>query len=97
VRSGCTELLGDTLARIRKLTGEADMYPAVPHPPQLGIAKLPAGTDGTALKDFLFDRNIEIPITGHGDDVFIRVSVQGYNTQADYDHLLEALEEWFNR
>ncbi len=97
VRSGCTELLGDTLARIRKLTGEADMYPAVPPPPQLGIAKLPAGTEAKALKDFLFERNIEIPITGHQDQVFIRVSVQGYNTQADYDHLLEALEEWFAR
>ena len=95
VRNGCSELLGDTLARIRQLTGEDDMYPAVPPPPQLGIAKLPAGTDPDALKAFLFDRKIEIPITGHQDQVFIRVSVQGYNDQADYDRLLDALQDYF--
>lgn len=95
VRNGCTELLGDTLARIRSLTGEADMYPAVPPPPQLGIAKLPAGTDPDKLKSFLFDRKIEVPITQHQDQVFIRISVQGYNGQADYDRLLDALTDYF--
>lgn len=97
VRSGCNELLGDTLNRIRTLTGEADMYPAVPHPPQLGIAKMPAGTDAAALKEFLFERKIEIPITQHNGNVFVRVSVQGYNTQADYDRLVEALREWLRQ
>ena len=97
MRSGCNELLGDTLARIRKLTGERDMYPTVPHPPQLGIAKMPAGTDAGKLKEFLFERKIEIPITQHNGDVFVRVSVQGYNSQEDYDRLVAALEEWLNR
>lgn len=94
VRDGCTELLNDTLARIRRLTGLEDMYAGIAPPHQLGVAKMPAGTDPTALKDFLFERKIEIPITGHQDDVFVRVSVQAYNTQKDYDRLLDALAEW---
>ena len=96
VRNGCTELLMDTLARINKLTGMEDMYPTVPPPNQLGIAKMRPGTDPSALKDFLFERNIEIPITTHNGDTFVRVSVQAYNTQEDYDRLLAALEEWQN-
>ena len=96
VRNGCTELLNDTLARINKLTGEDSMYPAVAPPNQLGIAKMRPGTDPSALKDFLFERKIEIPTTTHQNDTFVRVSVQGYNEQEDYDRLLVALEEWQN-
>jgi isopenicillin-N epimerase len=94
VRDGCTELLNDTLARIDRLTGMLSMYPAIAPPNQLGIAKMRSGTDPLVLKDFLFDRKIEIPTTTHQNDTFVRVSVQGYNDQEDYDRLLAALGEW---
>ncbi|MFK7804895.1 MAG: aminotransferase class V-fold PLP-dependent enzyme [Anaerolineae bacterium] len=94
VRHGCTELLNDTLARINTLTGMDSMYPAVAPPNQLGIAKMRPGTDPSALKDFLFERKIEIPTTTHQADTFVRLSVQGYNEQEDYDRLLTALEAW---
>ena len=36
------------------------------------------------------ESRIEVPITTHGDQVFVRVSVQGYNTREDIEHLLAA-------
>ena len=36
------------------------------------------------------ESRIEMPITSHGNQVFVRVSVQGYNTREDIEHLLAA-------
>jgi isopenicillin-N epimerase len=38
----------------------------------------------------LEESQIEIPVTSHGGQVFVRLSIQGYNTPADVDRLLEA-------
>ncbi len=44
-----------------------------------------------ALRSRLYEESrIEVPVTSHGDRVFIRVSVQGYNTRSDIEHLLAA-------
>ena len=44
-----------------------------------------------ALRRRLYEESrIEVPVTTHGDQVFIRVSVQGYNTRKDIEHLLAA-------
>ncbi len=49
-------------------------------------------TDPAALKARLFDEHhLEVPVTTHGDQTFVRVSVQAYNTEADLDALLAAL------
>jgi isopenicillin-N epimerase len=54
---------------------------AIPVPPQ----------DPQALRQRLFDnRGIEVPVTTHRDRVFVRVSVQGYNTAAEIQRLLDA-------
>jgi len=46
------------------------------------------------LRRWLFEeRRIEVPVTQHGGRVFVRVSVQAYNTQADLDRLRDALAE----
>ena len=46
------------------------------------------------LKARLFNEyKIEIPIMRHGDRVFMRYSVQAFNTQQDLDRLAEAVEE----
>lgn len=36
------------------------------------------------------ESRIEIPVTSHGDQVFVRISVQGYNTLQDIERLLAA-------
>jgi isopenicillin-N epimerase len=46
------------------------------------------------LKARLFnDYKIEIPVMRHGDRVFIRYSIQAFNSQADLDRLAEALKK----
>lgn len=48
--------------------------------------------DGDALRRRLYDEHhIEVPVTRHGTQHFVRVSVQGYNRPADLDRLFEAL------
>lgn len=54
---------------------------AIPVPPQ----------DPEALRRRLYEESrIEIPVTTHGGRVFVRLSVQGYNTTKDIERLLEA-------
>ena len=54
---------------------------AIPVPPQ----------DAEALRQRLYDESqIEVPVTTHAGRVFVRVSVQGYNTMHDIERLLAA-------
>ena len=54
---------------------------AIPVPPQ----------DPQALRQRLYEESrIEIPVTTHAGQVFVRLSVQGYNTADDIDQLLAA-------
>lgn len=47
--------------------------------------------DPEPLRRRLFEESrIEIPVTTHGERVFVRLSVQGYNTAEDIDRLLSA-------
>ncbi len=58
----------------------------------MGIAPLPL-SNITLLKSRLYDEHkVEVPLTQWNDKQFIRISVQGYNTQADIDALVNALE-----
>jgi isopenicillin-N epimerase len=57
----------------------------------MGIAPLPS-SDLALLKSRLYDEyQVEVPLTQWQDRQFIRISIQGYNTQADVDALIEAL------
>jgi isopenicillin-N epimerase len=52
----------------------------------------PCDTD--ALKSRLYDEfRVEIPVNRWGNSPALRISVQGYNTRADVDRLLEAVAE----
>ena len=47
--------------------------------------------DAEALRSQLFSESrIEIPVTQHGGRTFVRLSVQGYNSEADIERLLAA-------
>ena len=47
--------------------------------------------DPQVLRHRLFEESrIEIPVTSHAGQVFVRLSVQGYNTPADIERLIQA-------
>jgi isopenicillin-N epimerase len=93
VRGECHELARLARQGILDLSGEA---PLVADDPrwfaQMVSVPLPE-CDTEVLKARLYDEyRIEIPV-GHAHGSSIRVSVQGYNTRADIERLLEALAE----
>jgi isopenicillin-N epimerase len=93
VRCLCHQLLRQTIARICDLTKLTPLYPLdSDFYCQMGIAPLPA-SNLTMLKTRLYEQyKIEVPLTEWQDKQFIRISVQGYNSQEDVDALLTALE-----
>lgn len=93
VRADCHALLESTLARLTTLTGLPSLYRTPTDYTQLAIAPLPRVADLPALKTRLYaDYKIEIPLINWQDRHFVRISVQGYNTQKDLDTLVEVLE-----
>ncbi|MBI5943021.1 MAG: aminotransferase class V-fold PLP-dependent enzyme [Chloroflexi bacterium] len=96
VRRDCHELAIIAQRRICDLTGipplhsKSDSWFA-----QLTAAPLPADTDLAALKARLYDEyRVEVPLIAWKDKKLIRISIQGYNSQEDVDHLLEALKNF---
>ncbi len=95
VRSACHKLVKDAQGRICALTGLAPLHASRQSDDwfaQLAAAPLPVDTDLAVLKTRLYDEyRIEVPLIEWKDKKLIRVSVQGYNTEADIDRLLLAL------
>ncbi|HEY3062159.1 MAG TPA: aminotransferase class V-fold PLP-dependent enzyme [Chloroflexota bacterium] len=93
VRAECHELVRVARAGLLELSGEE---PLVDDDPrwfvQMATLPLPIDTDTEELKRRLWDDfRVEIPLSRWGNRPGIRVSVQGYNTRSDIEHLLEAL------
>ncbi len=94
VRERCHALLAQAIARVDALTGRPSIYP----PPgrafaQMAAALLPPLADLLAFKTRLYDEfRVEVPCVQWNGRQFIRISIQGYNTEADVDALLAALE-----
>ena len=94
VRQRCHDLLCQAVERICALTGLPTVYEDRDTFQQMAIAPLPQIADLPAFKARLYDEfRIEIPCIQWGNRQFIRISVQGYNTQADIDALLAALKQ----
>ena len=94
VRASCHELALDAEACIRQLTGLPSMYSSDAWFAQMVTAQLPLETDTVTLKTRLYEEfRVEVPLIKWNDNKFIRVSVQGYNTQHDVKVLLKALQE----
>jgi isopenicillin-N epimerase len=95
VRARCRGLVRVAQKKIQALTG----LPFVCANPdewlgQMAALPLPAGVDGAVLKTRLYDEyRIEIPFTEWEDQSFLRISIQGYNTQDDIDAVMNALGE----
>jgi isopenicillin-N epimerase len=94
VRQQCHQLASATRQRLNTLTGLAPICPDSPQWfTQMFAVRLPAHTDLEALKQQLYNEfRVEVPVLAWNHQKFIRVSFQGYNSQADADTLVEALE-----
>lgn len=90
VRPRCHALLRQFLERVQErsgleaVCGEGDFL-------QMAVLPVPP-MDPDVLKAELFGRfRIEVPVTAHGNRLFVRVSVQAYNTSSDLEALAAAL------
>lgn len=93
VRRECHQLLKRAIGDICDLTGLVSAYPLDSDVYiQMGVAPLPERTDLLKLKKRLYDEfKVEVPLTQHGNQKFVRISVQAYNTAEDINSLLEAM------
>jgi isopenicillin-N epimerase len=93
VRRECHKLLRQAIERICDLTSLSPLYPLdSDFYSQMGIAPLPP-SNLAVLKSRLYDEHrIEVPLVQWQDRQFIRISIQGYNTQEDVDALENALK-----
>ncbi len=92
VRARCHELVRQAIGRIGELTGLPGVYADDTGYAQMAAAFLPPIADLAAFKKRLYQEfRVEIPVTRWNDRPFIRVSIQGYNTEADVDTLIAAL------
>lgn len=90
-RARCRALALQALHRIAGRWGLAPIA-ADAHFAQMVPIPVPAG-DPEALRARLFDTHrIEVPVTQHDGQTFVRISVQAYNDEADLQRLQEALE-----
>ncbi len=94
VRAACHALARQARDRLYALTGQE---PPCPDSPewfrQLITVRLPDCVDYAALKTRLYDEcRVELPTHRWNGVPLLRVSLQGYNTQADVDVLVRALE-----
>ena len=89
VRTRCHELARHAL---NVLTQRHNLKPVAQDDDwsQMVVIPVPA-QDPELLRKRLYDENrIEIPVTTHGEKVFIRLSVQGYNSWQDIEKFLAA-------
>jgi isopenicillin-N epimerase len=92
VRGECHMLLRRALEQVCDLTSLPPLYPLDSNfYSQMGIAPLPP-SDLVTLKHRLYNEfRVEVPLIQWQDRSFVRISIQGYNTQGDVDALLKGL------
>ena len=91
VAARCRDLVQETAARLRAITGLVPLSSPVFCSPQMVSMPVPR-CDPMALKlALLDDHGIEIPCFDWKDHTIVRLSVQGYNTTAEMDRLVAAL------
>jgi isopenicillin-N epimerase len=93
VRKNCHTLLHNCIEQICDLVKMPPLYPLDSNfYTQMAIAPIPQ-SNLEALKSRLYDEyRIEVPLIQWQDRQFVRISVQGYNTQDDIDALVKALD-----
>lgn len=95
VQLHCRALAQDTARRIGELTGLKPLStPEFCAPQMISIPVPDTGLDPKEVHDTLLTRfGIEIPVFKWQDHFIVRLSVQGYNSKAQMDLLIDALTE----
>jgi isopenicillin-N epimerase len=95
VRHHCQQILADGLKRIDKRTGLETVYSDRAAPfVQMAVVRLPLVREISEFQlQLLQQYSIEVPCIEWNGQHFIRISVQGYNTEEDVDALVAAVEE----
>jgi len=97
VRARCHELVRYAREQIGAISGLPQNCPDSPEWfSQINTITLPR-KDIKGLQAELGARHIEIPLTGWQDQRYARLSVQGYNTKADVDCLIDAVRAWADK
>jgi isopenicillin-N epimerase len=94
VNAACRKLVQENAADFFQLLNASPIAPVNDD----FIAQLYSGEIKTKepekLHHHFFDQyKIEIPVMPHGDKVYLRYSIQAFNTQADMDKLFDAIKE----
>ncbi|WP_240229971.1 aminotransferase class V-fold PLP-dependent enzyme [Devosia lacusdianchii] len=93
ISAHCQALAQDTARRLGEITGLPPISSPEFSAPQMVSMPIPE-CDPVDIHDRLLERhNIEIPVLKWKDGHFVRVSVQGYNSKAQMDLLIEAVTE----
>ena len=93
VRSRCGEMVLDARNRITELTGLPQLCPD-DWLGQMATILFPMD-DTVAFKERLYDdHQIEMPTMAHEGLTAFRISIQGYNSEADVDHLIRTLKNF---
>jgi isopenicillin-N epimerase len=95
VQLQCQQILADGLKRIDNLTGLETVYSDRAAPfVQMAVVRLPPVREISAFQSELLQQySIEVPCIEWNGQQFIRISVQGYNTQEDVDALVDTVGE----
>ena len=94
VRERCRETVRGVRSAVAALGGLAPIAPDEPWWRLQMVACPVPVADGKAVQARLWDRHrVEVPFTLWRGQWHVRVSIQGYNDQADVDRLLTALSE----
>lgn len=96
VRQRCHAMAADTLNRV---CAHTDLAPVCSDGDfgQMVVLPVPAMDAALLAQRLQQEFGIEIPVTTHQGRLFVRISVQGYNTQSDVDALVLALQAIYPR
>jgi isopenicillin-N epimerase len=90
VRADCHALAAETQRRVSALSGLPPLSSPAWFAQMVSLPLPPCA--GAALKARLYDEyRVEVPVVTWQQRQLLRVSIQGYNTPADVDHLLDGL------
>lgn len=95
IRSRCQEMVRWVKDELEKLPGVRPWYPTTPVMQKQMAAVVLPGADALKLKPYLYEQHrIEIPVWNFDGGAILRVSVQGYTTQAELETLIEAIRSF---
>ncbi len=94
VREDCHELLVKTTEQIEAITELSGIYPNTDAYHQMAVWPLPHIEDLAAFKSQFYEKyKVEVPFVQLENHRFVRVCIQGYNTEEDTDRLVNALKK----